>query len=115
MPGACPHNSCVRRGVPDPRGVSCATFEVAEHELLLVEFPLPELSIPPGLSQAEAEVVRHLLDGRSPREIARQRGASVHTVRNQIRSVHKKLGVSNISELALACFTPGKGRGSREG
>jgi DNA-binding CsgD family transcriptional regulator len=99
----------VRRGLPDPLDVSCATFEVAEHELLMIEFSLPQLEIPPGLSHAETAVVRELLEGRSPREIARLRAASVHTVRNQIRSVHKKLGVSNISELARVCFGPGKG------
>jgi DNA-binding CsgD family transcriptional regulator len=80
----------------------------------MIEFPLPKLEIPPGLSQAEADVVRELLEGRSPREIARRRAASVHTVRNQIRSVHRKLGVSNISELARVCFTPGKGPGACE-
>lgn len=104
----------MRRGLPEPVGIACSSFELAEHELVMIEFRLPELGIPPGLSEAEAAVVRELLEGRSPREIARLRAVSVHTVRNQIRSVHRKLGVSNISELARVCFAPSQGPGARE-
>ena len=91
-------------GIPAPRGVTCATLTLARQELLLIEFPLPEPVLPPGLTPAEEMVVGLLLRGSSPREIARVRGSSLNTVRNQIRSVHKKLAVSSISELARRCF-----------
>lgn len=94
----------MRKRVPPPRDVSCVTFRVAEHELLLLEFPLPTLVLPRGLSTAEAEVVRLLVSGESPEKIATLRGKSVNTVRNQIRNVYKKLAVSTTAELTRLCF-----------
>jgi DNA-binding CsgD family transcriptional regulator len=46
-----------------------------------------------ALSAREAEICRDLLHGRSPAEIAAQSGRSPKTVRNQIQSIHEKLGV----------------------
>ena len=54
-----------------------------------------------GLTPAEAEVVLQLAFGRSPREIADHRQASVHTVRNQIKSALAKTGLRRQSELAV--------------
>lgn len=54
-----------------------------------------------GLTPAEAEVVLQLAFGRSPREIAQERLASVHTVRNQIKSALAKTGLRRQSELAV--------------
>ena len=102
-------------GVLEPWGVSCRTLEVADEELLLIEFPLPEPTIPLELTPSEVAVVKLLLDDRRPDEIARLRRSSVNTVRNQIRSIHEKLKVSNTSELARLCFAPPPGRGSRAG
>jgi DNA-binding CsgD family transcriptional regulator len=93
-------------GFPGPRNVSCTTLRVGGEELLLIEFPLPELVIPTALTTAEGAVVRLLLDGHGPCEIAKLRGASVNTVRNQIRTVHKKLRVASTAELARICFAP---------
>jgi DNA-binding CsgD family transcriptional regulator len=95
----------MRARLPSPRDVSCVTFRVAEHELLLLTFPLPTFALPGGLSAAECEVVRLLVAGGSPEKIASARGKSVNTVRNQIRSVYKKLGVSTAAELTRLCFT----------
>lgn len=95
----------MRTRVPSPRDVSCVTFRVAEHELLLLTFPLPTIALPSGLSTAESEVVRLLVAGESPDKIASARGKSVNTVRNQIRSVYKKLGVSTTAELTRLCFS----------
>ncbi len=102
-------------GVPDPRSVACTMLRVAGEEFLLVEFPLPELVMPLGLTPAEAAIVRHLLEGRDSREIAALRGASVNTVRNQIQSVHRKVGVSNTAELARLCFGSAESGATREG
>lgn len=54
-----------------------------------------------GLTPAEAEVVLQLAFGRSPREIADLRQASVHTVRNQIKAALAKTGLRRQSELAV--------------
>lgn len=56
-----------------------------------------------GLTEREADVLRRLVDGRSPKEIARIDGISVSTVRGHIQNVLNKLDVSSQREaLALA-------------
>lgn len=60
-------------------------------------------SLLPGhtLTTAEIEVVMGLSSGLTPKEIAESRGASVHTVRNQIKSALAKTGLRRQSELAV--------------
>jgi two-component system nitrate/nitrite response regulator NarL len=56
-----------------------------------------------GLTAREAQVLRQLIDGRSPKEIARTESISVSTVRGHIDRVLAKLNVSSQREaLALA-------------
>jgi two-component system nitrate/nitrite response regulator NarL len=55
------------------------------------------------LTEREAQVLRLLVDGRSPKEIAKQEGISVSTVRGHIDRVLAKLEVSSQREaLAMA-------------
>lgn len=72
--------------------VSSADPVTAQDSPLIVEH---------GLTPAEAEVVVQLAFGRSPREIADLRQASVHTVRNQIKAALAKTGLRRQSELAV--------------
>lgn len=65
----------------------------AEEDVRLVPFR--------ALTAREAQVLCHLIDGRSPKEIARQEGISVSTVRGHIDRVLAKLDVSSQRE-ALA-------------
>lgn len=51
------------------------------------------------LSGAESSVVGELVNGSSTDEIARQRGVSVITIRNQLKSAQNKMGVARQSEL----------------
>ncbi|MEH6404735.1 MAG: LuxR C-terminal-related transcriptional regulator [Sneathiella sp.] len=51
------------------------------------------------LSGAESSVVGELVKGSSTDEIARQRGVSVITIRNQLKSAQNKMGVARQSEL----------------
>lgn len=53
------------------------------------------------LTGTEQEVLRMLVEGSAPKQIARSRGVSVATVRNQVQAVLTKLGVSSERE-ALA-------------
>jgi DNA-binding CsgD family transcriptional regulator len=63
------------------------------------EVRLPELAF----TVAEREVLRLLGLGRSNKEIATERGRSVETVKRQVTSVYKKLGVeSRITAVAVA-------------
>ncbi len=52
-----------------------------------------------GLSGAESCVVGELVEGNSTDEIARKRGVSVVTIRNQLKSAQNKMGVTRQSEL----------------
>ncbi|MDO3387915.1 helix-turn-helix transcriptional regulator [Gilvimarinus sp. SDUM040013] len=52
-----------------------------------------------SLSQAEAEVCAQFLHNVAPKEIAHSLNKSVHTVREQLDSVYKKVGVSNQMQL----------------
>ena len=53
-----------------------------------------------ALSDAERDVVLHLLRGATNAEIGLQRGTSHHTVANQIQSIYARLGVRSRVELA---------------
>lgn len=52
-----------------------------------------------GWSPTEAALCRHLLEGGSVRSFSEQRGVSLHTARNQMRSVLEKAGVQRQSAL----------------
>jgi DNA-binding CsgD family transcriptional regulator len=90
--------------IPSPSGIRCTQVESPGGELLLIEILLAVPSVPGELSEAERAVLRLLLLDNGVGDIARARGTALSTVRNQIRSIHRKLGVSSQPELALHCF-----------
>lgn len=53
------------------------------------------------LTKAEAEVLTRLLDGLSAKQIARQRDASVNTIRTHLKSILSKTGCCSQRELIL--------------
>ncbi len=98
---------------PDPVFVLDAAAEARALRLdgdagvryLLNVRPLRPLAIPAlaiALTQAEREVADLALSGASAAEIAQVRGTSVGTVKNQLKRVYGRLGVSNRLELARA-------------
>ena len=60
-----------------------------------------------ALTAREDQVLRHLIDGRSPKQIARDQGISVSTVRGHIERVLAKLGVSSQREALAAARAAG--------
>jgi DNA-binding CsgD family transcriptional regulator len=75
-----------------------------------------------GLTLAERQVLAGLLADRSPRDIARDKGVELSTVRTQIASIRTKLGVRSVEALLLRvaevppvapalrlCVVPGSG------
>lgn len=66
---------------------------------MVVTYPLvpktPEL-----LTPSEQQIIEHLMNLESNREIAQTRGTSVNTVGNQISSIFEKLSVNSRAELA---------------
>jgi DNA-binding CsgD family transcriptional regulator len=52
-----------------------------------------------GLTRAEIDVLRLLLEGKSSAEIAEARGTSERTVANQLAGIYRKFGVQGRTEL----------------
>ena len=97
-----------RRGVPDlahmpPDSLEVSEFRLGADEYAVLSFPLTEPALPAELTPTEQHVVRRLLLGESPADIAKARGTSVNTVHNQIRSIYDKLGVHSRDELIQRC------------
>ena len=69
----------------------------------VLEIALRELEPPAGLSSAEQAVVSGVIQGKSNAEIAADRGTSIRTVANQLRSVYGKLKISGRAQLLRAC------------
>ena len=67
------------------------------------------------LSKREREVVEHLADGLTNREIGARMGLSQHTVKNYLLRIFDKLGVSNRVELLSLTLQPGGGTMSASG
>lgn len=57
-----------------------------------------------ALSAAEADIVRLLFDGASPKEIAIRRSRSIETIRSQIRSILGKTGVRGLTDLTHLAY-----------
>lgn len=54
-----------------------------------------------GLTLAEKDVLLSLIDTQAVRDIARERGVQLCTIRTQIQSIRGKVGVRNVEELML--------------
>lgn len=60
---------------------------------------LPLESVLGRLTSREREVLQSILEGRQPHSIAHQLSISVHTVRNHLKNIYRKVGVSSREEL----------------
>jgi DNA-binding CsgD family transcriptional regulator len=76
--------------------------------MLLIHDPATRPSFDPfmlgaalDLTPAESKVAVALASGSAPAQIATDHAVSVHTVRSQIRTIYKKLGVRHLSELLV--------------
>lgn len=58
-----------------------------------------------GLSQAEARLAQHLVQGQTLNNIAQTTGVSINTVRTQLQSIFAKVGVTRQAELAYVLYT----------
>ena len=67
---------------------------------------MPGLEVPEKLTPVEKLVVRALLQGKTNRQIARERGVALSTVLNQLKAVFRKLRVASRWELAAMCRAP---------
>jgi DNA-binding NarL/FixJ family response regulator len=58
----------------------------------------------PRLSAKELEIITHVTQGKRNKEIAYQMGTTEQVVKNYLRKIYDKLGVSDRLELALYCL-----------
>ena len=91
---------------PNERAVSDPDVRVTPlvhrgEEVLVVSYPLRRPGSFALLSAAELAVVEAILEGRSHRDVASERGVSVRTVANQLASAYRKLKVRGAAELAV--------------
>ena len=71
------------------------------NEILVVSYPLRRPGSFARLSAAELAAVEGVLEGRSHRDVARERGVSVRTIANQLASAYRKLDVRGAAELMV--------------
>ena len=76
-----------------------------------VEVPCRDL---PGLTDRQMAIWRLLAEGRSNKEIARRLAVAESTVKSQIRSIYRKLGVRNRTQAALRAIGDAMEDGSSE-
>jgi DNA-binding CsgD family transcriptional regulator len=67
-----------------------------------VSYELGPVARPPGLSDAEAQIVELVMRGVSSTRIARERGVTARTVAKQLASIYRKVGVGSRAELVFA-------------
>ncbi len=72
-------------------------------ECLVVSYPLKRPREFALLSIAEIDVVEGVLQGMSQRAIAQRQGVAPRTIANQLASAYRKLGVTDLVDLAIRC------------
>ena len=79
--------------------VGSSAFLVTAVDMQVGDAAIHSLADAFGLSSAEAAVAKSLCNGRQAADIAEDRGASINTVRSQIKSILKKMPAKGISDL----------------
>ena len=90
-----------RASLTPPDGLRASVLSGAD--VVLLSYPAASVLLPPGLTDAEREVVEAIVEGKSNAQIAAARGRSARTVANQVNSVFRKLGVGSRTELVALC------------
>ena len=78
-----------------------AEVAVCGERLLIGAYPLIDEQRVSGLTEAERDVVAHLIAGSTNADIAARRCSSEYTVANQLQSIFRKLEVRSRNELAV--------------
>jgi DNA-binding CsgD family transcriptional regulator len=79
--------------------VRVTPFAMNDADFVLISYRLDGAEWADKLAPGELDVARQIVRGRSNADIAKMRGASVHTVTNQISVIFSKLGVTTRGEL----------------
>jgi len=96
--------------VDDEVATDLAALETAVWKILArfegIPAPAPAV-FPPGLSEREVQVLRHVASGMSNKEIARLLAISRQTVRNHLSNVFRKLKASNRTQAVINAMKTG--------
>jgi DNA-binding CsgD family transcriptional regulator len=84
------------------RSVRSSVVRSGEHEFQVLSMERPDLSLRARLSLSEFAVLSRLVEGKSHKQIAKERNASAHTIANQLTSAFRRLSVSGRLELLQA-------------
>jgi DNA-binding NarL/FixJ family response regulator len=55
----------------------------------------------PNLTKTEISILEYLSNGNTDKQISINRSRSIHTTRNQIKSIYQKLNVNNRTKAAI--------------
>lgn len=83
-----------------------SALEQVEHQLINELHTGAAMLRPSGLSPREWDVAQEMASGKRAPAVAISLGISVHTVRNHLKSVFRKLNVSTQAELRRRLLTP---------
>lgn len=83
----------------DEAGPRVSRMRVGDEDILVLSVPLPKLCYPEGTTSAEHEIIDLVLQGRTVKEIAAERGASLRTVTTQLGTIFRKAHVNSQAEL----------------
>jgi two-component system, LuxR family, response regulator FixJ len=86
---------------------------LAAIERVLENAVQPEPSLRRGLSDTEAEVLHHILDGQTNKEIARSLNRSTRTIEVHRRNIMRKFSANNIAQLIQRAIALGFGKDDR--
>ncbi len=90
-------------GSPPPldsdSGPRVSRMRVGGEDILVLSVPLPKLRYPEGTTSAEHEIIDAVLEGRTIKEIAELRNASLRTVTTQLGAIFRKADVNSQAEL----------------
>ena len=86
--------------LPPPSGLRTALLEADGERFLIISYPQDRWLLPSALTSAQRDVACAVLEGKTRREVARERGTSTRTVANLLAQAFRRLGVSSRAELA---------------
>jgi DNA-binding CsgD family transcriptional regulator len=87
-------------GAAPPEGLRADRFTLAGEEFMVLSFVAID-GVAGALTAAEADIVQHIMMGRSNREIATYRRTSIRTVTNQVAGILRKLGARSRYDLVV--------------
>ena len=90
-----------REAVPDMLDLLMPSLHVARQRIYRHERARGVHGASVGLTAREIKILALIAEGRTDEDVARETGRSVHTIKNQVRSVIRKLGARNRTQAAL--------------